>query len=76
MNLDKLFVKKEEGDKSVTLTLLLASFVALLVGAGLEMAGVIKSTSILPELFYANAALYAGRKFQSKTASISLDENK
>ena len=69
MNLNKLFIKKEDGDKSVTLTLLIASFAALLIGAGLEMAGIIKSTSILPELFYANAALYAGRKFQGKSGS-------
>lgn len=50
-------------EPSVSLTMLTISFVSLLIGCGLEMTGVIKNTSMLGELFYANTALYFSRRF-------------
>jgi hypothetical protein len=63
MNLDLLWVadpKTKEG--SISLTLLMITFAAALIACGLEIAGVIKSTSSMVELFYANAGLYFGRR--------------
>lgn len=72
MNLNKLFIKKEDADKTITGTLLILSAVALLIAAGLEMAGIVKNTSVLLEFCVANMALYAGRKYQGKNGA-SLD---
>lgn len=47
---------------SVTLTLLMISFTALMIGAGLEIAEVTKTTSVLAETFYGCLATYLGRK--------------
>ncbi len=56
---------------SVSLTMLVISFAALLIGCGLEMAEVTKSTSVLVEIFYANVALYFGRRFSFKGQAFS-----
>lgn len=50
-------------EPSVSLSLLIVTFVGTLVAAGLQMAGKIESTSIMTEMFYGNVALYFGRKF-------------
>lgn len=57
-----MWLKREKKDESVTLTLTVISFIALLVACGLEIAGVVKSTSVLLELFGANVAMYLGRR--------------
>lgn len=70
MNIDKVLISSgsSQGEKSVSLTLLLVAGVAVLVAAGLEMAGLVKNTSILMEFFAINASLYFGRRFtNSKT---------
>lgn len=57
---------------SVSLTMLVVTFVATLVAAGLNMAEVVKDTSCMTELFYANVALYFGRRFSvGKTTASS-----
>lgn len=53
------------GKPSVTLTLTVVTFIACLVAAGLEMAEVVKSTSLVLELFLGNIALYLGRRWTS-----------
>lgn len=55
---------------SVSLTLAVVSFIACLAASGLEMAGVVKNTSMVLELFLANAALYLGRRWSSGTKQI------
>jgi hypothetical protein len=57
------FIKDPKtSQKSVSLTLLLISFIALLVGGGLEMFEVIKTVSVLENLFFTCAGLYFGRR--------------
>jgi len=58
------------GKPSVTLTLTVVTFIACLVAAGLEMTEVVKSTSMVLELFLANAATYLGRRWTSGTKQI------
>lgn len=53
-------------EQSVSLSMLMVSFVALLVACALNMAEIIKDTSSLTELFFANVALYFGRRFNVK----------
>lgn len=68
-------------EPSVSLTMLVVSFVGVLVAAGLQMSNVIKDTSVMTEIFYANVALYFGRKFSAgsksyETESTSIDQPK
>lgn len=63
-------VDPKVNEKSVSVTLLLASFTVCIVAAGLEMASVVKSTSVAFELFGACAALYAGRKFTTAKGAV------
>lgn len=48
---------------SVSLSMLVVSFVGVVVAACLHMADVVKDTSVMTELLYANTALYFGRRF-------------
>lgn len=48
---------------SVSLTMVVTSGVLCVIGAGLEMAGVVNGTSILFEMFMAACGLYFGRRF-------------
>jgi hypothetical protein len=69
----------KDGKASITLTLVVISFAAAIIGAGLEIAGVTKTTSILMELFVGNLATYLGRRlsFGGKVGSSeSTGENK
>ena len=54
---------------SVSLTLLMASFIGVLVAAVLHMTGVVHDTSVMVEVFYANVVLYFGRKISGKSTS-------
>lgn len=54
---------------SVSLSLLMFSFVALIIASVLHMTGKINETSSLTELFYACGGLYFGRKFQGKSGN-------
>lgn len=57
------FIKDPKtSEKSVSLTLLLVSFIALLVGGCLEMLDVVKNVSVLESLFFTCAGLYFGRR--------------
>lgn len=68
--MEKLFIlDPKTKERSVSLTLLLVSFISVLIASGLEMAGVIKTVSVVPELFFACAGLYFGRKYTNKTGS-------
>lgn len=61
-------------EPSVSLTLLLVTFASVLLAACLQMAGVISDTSVLTELFYANSALYFGRRFTFKNNNYSSEK--
>lgn len=54
---------------SVSLTLLVVSFVVLLGASTLHLSKLTENTSSLTELFYACAALYFGRKVQGKSGN-------
>ena len=66
--------KDTTGKPSTTQTMLILSFILMVVGAGLEMFGHVKTTSILPEIFYTCAAMYTGRRF--KFGDKEIDESK
>lgn len=70
MDLNKLWINKETDDKSVSLTMVVVAFLAVLVANGLELAKVTESTASLMELFYATAGLYWGRKFTSAKGTV------
>lgn len=57
-------------EKSVSLTLLIASFTVLLGASTLHLSHLTENTSSLLELFYATCALYLGRKFTSKNGTV------
>lgn len=48
--------------KSVTLTLMVIAFTAAMIGAGLEIAAITKTTSILMEMFVGCLSTYLGRR--------------
>ena len=56
-------------DKSVSLTLMVVSFVVLLGASTLHLSHITENTSSLLELFYATAGLYLGRKFTGKSGN-------
>jgi len=58
-------------EPSVSLSMLVLTFVGTLAAASLHMAGKVENVSCMTELFYANVALYFGRRFtvNGKTAS-------
>jgi len=58
------------GTPSVSLSMLMLSFVAVLAASVCHMTGLVESTSSLTELFYACAGLYFGRRFQGKSGSV------
>ena len=71
MDISKVFIIDPiTGQKSVSLTLLIVSFVGIVIAAGLEAANVIHTTSVLNELYFANAGLYFGRRIQTKVGNI------
>lgn len=58
---------------SVTLTFAVVFGVALLIAAGLEVAGLVKSTSILLEAFVGTLATYLGRRISWGSKSYSAE---
>lgn len=48
---------------SVSLTLLIISFIGVVVAGALQLAGKTETASVFLELFYANCALYFSRRF-------------
>lgn len=77
MDISKFLIKEPKGDKapSVSLTMLLVMFIVFLVAIGLDMAGKVKSTSIVTEGFYAILALYFGRRFNIGGKQIGMDKD-
>jgi hypothetical protein len=55
-------VDPKNKEASVSLTLLVVSLILLIIVGGLQVAKVIESVSIFPEMFYSSVALYFGRK--------------
>lgn len=51
-------------DKSVSLTLLMISFVGIIISGSLEISGIVNTTSVLPEIFYGCCATYFGRRIK------------
>lgn len=60
-------------EPSVSLSMLVVSFVGVLVAAGLHMSDIVKDTSVMTEIFYANVALYFGRRFTAGNKSYGLE---
>lgn len=76
MNISKLLVNDpKQKEPSVSLTMLLVSFIVVLIAAGLEMAGKVKGTSITLELFWGTCGLYFGRRFNIGGKQIGIDKD-
>lgn len=63
----------KDSKPSVTLTFTTVSLILLIVACGLEMSGLVKSTSQLFELFGANLAAYVGRRLTWGAKSFGAD---
>lgn len=75
MDSTKLFVvDPTTGNKSVSLTLLVAGFVLVVAAGGLQVAGVVSSTGPFTELFYSASALYFGRRLNISGKSFSSEK--
>lgn len=60
---------------SVSLTLLVITFIVTLVTKILEMLGVLVSSEILNEVMYSFVALYLGRRFNFKGKTTEITSN-
>lgn len=67
-------IDPKDGNKSVSLTLLVASFFGCVVGASLQVMGKIESAGIFLDLFYGSTALYFGRRFNIGGKTYSSDD--
>lgn len=63
----------KNGSKSVSLTLLVLSFVALLVASTFHLSGLVQNTSSLTELFGICTSLYFGRRWSNSKDGNSLE---
>lgn len=61
---------KKNSEPSVSLTILMLAVLMVIVGFSLNIAGKTKDTSIALEFFGISAALYVGRKYQSKGVTV------
>jgi len=64
----------KDNKPSVSLTLMVLAGVALTIIGILDVAGVAKTTSVFPEVFYSSVALYFGRRFNISGKVISADK--
>ncbi len=70
----KFFSDPKDGKPSVSLTILVVSFILLIIAGGLEIFEVTKSTGPFMELVLSAFALYFGRRFSFKGQSYSSEE--
>lgn len=68
-----MWLKDTTGQPSVSLTLMLVSFVVLLVIGVLDICSVVKSTGIFLELFLTTVGLYFGRRVNFKGQTFGTD---
>ena len=64
------------GKPSVSLTLLVIAATICVIAEGLEMAGVVKTTSMSYEMFATACGLYFGRRFSSSKGAVLDKEDK
>jgi len=62
------------GERSVSLTILILATTCMTVAVGLDLAGISKGTGMASEWFLGASALYFGRKFTNKGASLESSE--
>lgn len=74
MKLDWIQDPSNNNLPSVSLTLLIATFIGAVAAGSLELAELTKSTSLFSELFYSSCALYFGRRFSVGSKSFSSDK--
>lgn len=61
-------------EKSVSLSLMVVSFVALLVASTFHLSGLVQNTSSLTELFGICTSLYFGRRWSNSKDGNSLED--
>jgi hypothetical protein len=75
MNLDKLWVQDPvQKSPSVSLTILVVTFLLVAGATVLHMLGKVSHTSAVVELFYSAAALYFGRRMSINGKSFSSEK--
>lgn len=75
LRMEAWVVDPKTNEKSVSLTLLMFSYILLCFVGGLQVAEVIQSLSIFPELFWTTTALYFGRKLSPKGKLVLKDSS-
>ena len=71
MNINGIFLNDpKDKTPSVSLTLMVVSFITALGGAIAHMMGKVQDTSIVLEVFFATSSLYFGRKWTSSKNSV------
>jgi hypothetical protein len=60
-------------EQSVSLTILMVSLLAVFIAGGLQVAGVVSSTSVFENIFFSSCALYFGRKLNFGGKSYTSD---
>lgn len=71
----KLWIKDPKTKEfSVSLTLLVSSFTLNVLAGALEMAGVVKTSAIIEEMFWGMVGLYFFRRMNIKTKFVDLDQ--
>lgn len=62
------------GQKSVSLTMLLVAVICAVTAGGLQMFGLVETTSLFSEFMYSCVALYFGRRFQVNGKSFNSEK--
>ena len=70
----KWMVDPKNGKQSVTLTLMIISFILLVAGVIAMIFGKIDSIGPLLELYVTNTVLYYGRRAKLKTKNLSVEQ--
>lgn len=76
MDINKLLLNKPADDKSLSASLVVLSSAIMTVGIGLEMFGIIKSTSVSMEFFGICCGLYFGRRYTGTKGQVLEGESK
>lgn len=66
--------KDKNGEQSVSRTLLLISFILLVILGTLQVCGVVKDVGIFENLFWSTSGLYFGRKISLTKDTKELDK--
>ncbi len=77
MNISKLLLLDPKSkQKSVSLTLVIISFILVVSAAGFQVAGKVDNVSVFFEMFLTTSGLYFGRRFNLNNKIIGVEGDK